>query len=330
MTLRRALFCSFSLSVALPLGPLGCKGGGASQATPASSSGSAAVAQASAAPSSSAAPRPDARPHPRDLPGPAGTLFRAAHDLELTDAQKATLDTLETQLTSGETPREDTKELQTDVVAGIRAGKLDQAKLRTDFAAADKEMAAEQAKEANALSGLYAALDATERKAVVAAVRTKQAAREAQFAQHNIDMDAGAADWAKRRLERMTTQLNLDAAQQKTVGALLAKGDSMSPAAMAAQREEGKKRMDRVLSAFDGDAFDPKKLDLGGLPGSTLHEGLEKDTTFLAQLVPILTPDQREKLASQREHTGLRRPGGMRGPEGRGGGPGGGGAAPLE
>jgi Spy/CpxP family protein refolding chaperone len=83
--------------------------------------------------------------------------------------------------------------------------------------------------------------------------------------------------------------------------------DSMSPAAMKTQREEGKKRMDAVLTAFEGASFDPKKLDLAGLPGKTRHEGLEKDTTFLSQLLPLLTPEQREKLAVQRERTNGRR-----------------------
>jgi hypothetical protein len=326
MTFRRAF--AFSFSVALTL-PLGCaKGGGSNAASSSSSSSSASgpVAQASAPSLPSGTPRPEARPRGRSLSGPVGTLFRAARDLPLTDAQKASLDALETQLATpatGEPPHDDAKALQTDIVAGIRAGKLDQAKLRADFAASDKAMAAHEAKEESALSGLYAALDPAERKALVAAVRTKETARDAQFAAHGVDMDAGAAEWAKRRLDRMTAQLGLDAAQQKTVGALLVKGDSMGPAAMNTQREEGKKRMERILSSFEGDTFDPKKLDLGGVPGTTLHEGLEKDTAFLSQLVPVLTPEQREKLATQRDRPGLRRhpdDGHFNGPGAAGGG----------
>jgi hypothetical protein len=95
---------------------------------------------------------------------------------------------------------------------------------------------------------------------------------------------------------------------------------------MKAMADEGQKRMDAVLTAFEGNAFDPKKLDLTGVPGKTPHEGLEKDVAFLGQLLPVLTPDQREKLASQRERSGMRRhPDGREGRGGPMGGPGGGG-----
>ncbi len=96
---------------------------------------------------------------------------------------------------------------------------------------------------------------------------------------------------------------------------------------MHAMSEEGKKRMEAVLTAFEADVFDAKKVDLLGSPGKTPHEGLEKDTKFLSQLLPILTPEQREKLAAQREHSGMHRHG--EGRSGRGGEPGGGPAGDL-
>jgi hypothetical protein len=175
---------------------------------------------------------------------------------------------------------------------------------------------------------------------VVAAVRAKQAQRDAMMAAHMPNLDAGAdaggaaADWSKKRLERLTMQLGLDAGQQKAVSAILPKDDWMNPATMDAQRKEGEKRMDGVLTAFDNATFDAKKVDLSGAPGKSKHEALEKDAAFLSQLLPLLTPDQREKLAGQRERQGMRRPPmggfggasmggpGMGGP-GMGGGPGG-------
>jgi Spy/CpxP family protein refolding chaperone len=312
MTLRRTPYPSFT-SVALALAPLfalplACNSNSkSSQAPAAASAGSAATAIASATPPPSAPPRPDARPHGRDPGGPVGTLFRGARELQLSDAQKATLDALEAQRDAPEPPSDDFKNLQADIISGIRAGKLDATKLQADFANVDKTMAARQAKEADALSGLYAALDATQRAALVAAVGTKQAARDAQFAAHS-EMDAGGSpEWTKRRLDRLTAQLGLDAAQQKSAAAILAKGgDAMSPAAMHEMRDEGKKRLDAVLTAFEGSTLDAKKLVLSGVPGKTAHEGLEKDTTFVSQLLPILTPEQREKLAAQREHSSMR------------------------
>jgi Spy/CpxP family protein refolding chaperone len=320
---NRALAPSLSLSLSLLLLalPLACNKDN-SQPAPAASSASAPAPEASTAPPPSASAH-NQRSRGREQGGPAGTMFRAAHDLPLTDAQKATVDTLETQLQAGDAPTDDFKALQTDIVAGIHAGKLDNTKLQTDFAAIDAAIAAHAAKEGDALNGLYVALDPGERTSLVAAVRAKQGVRDAQFAAH-ADVDAGAFDWTKRRLQQMTMQLGLDAGQQKSVGAILGKDDSMSPATMKTQRDEGKKRMEAVLTAFEGTAFDPKKVDLSGIPGKTRHEGLEKDTTFLSQLLPLLTPEQRDKLATQRERSG-----GRHRPEGNGGGhePGGNGGA---
>jgi Spy/CpxP family protein refolding chaperone len=300
MTGNRVLSSSLLLLLALPLG---CAKGD-SQATPPAGSSSTAAAQAPTPTSPSASAKQER--HGREHAGPAGTIFRAARDLELTDAQKTTIDGLESQLEGAEPPNDDFKTLQADIVTGIRAGKLDPAKLQTDYAAIDKTLLAQQAKEADALSGLYAALEPAQRKTLVEAVRAKQAAREAQFDAH-LAGDAGApAEWTKRRLDRMTAQLGLDATEQPKVAAILAKDDSMSPAAMRVQRDEGKKRMDAVLGAFAADKFDPKTLDLGAIPGKTAHEGLEKDTKFLAQLLPILTPEQREKLAVQRDRDRMR------------------------
>jgi hypothetical protein len=318
MPQSRALLTSLPFAFSLLLGCANGRSGNASS----SDAGAASVAQASASAFASAsAPRVDPRRHGHEVSGPAGALFRASRELTLTDAQQTTIDGLETQLETADPPTDDFKDLQADVVAGIRAGKLDHAKLQTDFTAIDKVMAAHQAKAADALTGLYGALDAGQRKTLVDGIRTKEAARDAQFAAH-MDTDAGSADWQKARLERLTGQLKLDPTQQKSVGAVLAKGDPMDPAAMKGAREEGKKRMESILSAFESDHFDAKKLDLGGLPGKTAHEGLEKDTSFLDKLLPVLNADQRELLAKQREHQGMQRHPGMGGPEGHGRPPG--------
>ncbi len=112
-------------------------------------------------------------------------IFRAAAiSLDHRDAQKTTLDGLEAARENGDAPSDDFKDLQGDIVTGIRAGKLDPAKLQADYAAIDKTLADQQAKEEVALSGLYAALTPAQRTAVVTAVRAKQSAREAQFDAH--------------------------------------------------------------------------------------------------------------------------------------------------
>jgi hypothetical protein len=294
-----------SLSLLIVLLPLGCDDNKSDTAAPpaATASASAAVMAPSASAVTTDAPRTDRRGG-----GPATMLVRSARDLTLTDATKAKLDDIDAQLRANEgAARAELKALQSDIVEGIRAGKLDGAKLQSDYAAIDKATLARQAKESDALNALHGALDGAQRKALVDAVRAKQAARESQHAAHD-DGDAGsAADWVSRRVERLTRQLALDPTQQKSVTAIVTK-ESANPAAMRAKHDEAKKQMDAALTAFVGDTFDATKTPLTPA-GKTPHEGVQKDADFVSQLLPILTPDQRVKLATQRERGSNRRHG---------------------
>ena len=242
-------------------------------------------------------------------------LFRAAHDLtDLKDSQKATLDKLEDPLKKDD-PMAAVAELKgvhDEMIAGVKAGKIDMAKMTPHYAAIDKLMQGRQDKEIEALNGLYAALDATQRKTLAAAVRTKQAAHDAD--PKPVMPDAGAADWTKRRLDRMTKELGLDDAQQRSVGALLAK--QPAPAAMDTMRTDSKKRLDALLAAFEKDGFDAKKLDLSMMAGKKPHDMIDQQVAFTTALLAILKADQRDKLAATMEKP---RGGGMGGGGGSGG-----------
>jgi Spy/CpxP family protein refolding chaperone len=180
-----------------------------------------------------------------------------------------------------------------DLIDGLKANKIDMTKMQAHYAEIDKLAQARQDEEATALNGLYALLDPTQRKMVTASVRTDQAEREAKWAARANDGGAGDAggpgDAWKGRLERMTNELDLDAAQQKSVSALLAKAPSEG-----AQRTESKKRMDALLTSFEGATFDAKKQALDG--SSKPHDMLDRQVQFLSQLLPILKPEQRDKL----------------------------------
>jgi Spy/CpxP family protein refolding chaperone len=300
------------LPIAMML-PLACSNNGGAEgaantasppATTATATATAAVTATATATATAKTERP--RMHARRGAGIAGMLLHAAHDLDLKDAQKATLEKLAEEL-HGAGPRKELKELHTSLIAEVKAGKIDTAKLSASYDAIDKAVADRHDKEIEVLNGLYAALDPAQRKALVAAVKAKQAAREAHMAERE---KKGEGDWSKRRLEHLTKELDLDAAEQKSVGALLEKGDKPMAAAMATHREEAKKRMDAVLTAFEGEGFDAKKIELAG-PGKKLRERLEHHVQFLSQLLPLLKPEQREKLAASMEkHTAVRSPDG--------------------
>jgi Spy/CpxP family protein refolding chaperone len=238
--------------------------------------------------------------------GLAGILLRGAYEVNLTSDEKATLDKLEDGLYSDQasTPWAAHKAFTTDLVAFIRASKVDPAKLTADYAAIDKAVLAGQAREADALNGLHAALDATQRKALVDQVKARRAAHEARE-RPMMAPDGGAPDLGKRKLDRLSLELGLDDTQKKAVAALIAKDTTMTPAAIQARKEATQKRVDAMLTAFEADTFDAKKLDVT-TGGKTPHDGVERTANFTAGLITILHPDQREKLAARTERMGNR------------------------
>lgn len=222
-------------------------------------------------------------------------LFSEAHDLpSLTDAQKTTIDGLEGQLYDRDpAPRQAMKAFSANLAAQVRAGKIDPAKLKPDqdvYETATKGIVEKQAK---ALGGLHDALDATQRKAVVDAARARSAAHEAKMAEH----DAGVGEFTARKLQRMTAELGLDAAQQKSVGALIAK--EATGTGIDAMRDDLKKQVEATLTGFETDSFDPQKTFAQTM--SMAKAGMEKQVVFVTQLLPILRPEQREKLALSTE-----------------------------
>lgn len=240
--------------------------------------------------------------------GPSAMLFQAARSLDLKDHQKAKIDAAEKTAHegAGEASREAIKEaakgLHTDLVAGIKAGKIDAAKLEPRYAAIEKVAAAAHAKEAEALNALHAALDATQRKATVANVRAKQALREEKMAHRGNKDDAGADGGAgkgfgeKRSLGRLTRGLVLDADQQKKVDAIAAKDEGKGG---HPDLTEMKKSVEALLGAFEKDTFDATKVN--AFDAKKARVPMEQETKVLAQLVPILKPEQREKLAAKME-----------------------------
>lgn len=238
--------------------------------------------------------------------GPAAMLFQAARTLDLKDEQKAKIDAAEKAAhapAAGASPdamRDAAKEIHAELVAGIKAGKIDTAKLEPKYSALDKLIAAGHDREADALTALHGALDATQRKAVVANVRAKQAAREAKQAAHagpdggGAGADAGRSQVIAKRVERLTHGLDLDAEQQKKLDAIAAKEDAATKAPDAA---EMKKKVDVLLTAFEKDTFDGKKVD--PFDAKKARAPMDQEAKLLGQIVPILKPEQREKLAAR-------------------------------
>ncbi|HQP36930.1 MAG TPA: hypothetical protein PLI95_17220 [Polyangiaceae bacterium] len=319
----------------------GCKDDKAAAPAPVQSS-TAPVVQPSAPPAGSlgrlGGPRMMDRRGPHALRrhegGGAMMLLRMAREIELREAQKVAVEDIQKSLrTDDAPPGGDFKAIHAVMVAGVRAGKIDNAKLDALRAEAEKAAEARRDKENGALQRLHAALDAAQRKALVAAVRAKQTERKergprpmrggppapsASGAAPSASAPAAApppagsapamtpVEWQKRRLEKLTKDLGLDADQQKKVDALLAKA-APKPPEMNAAREEQKKRAEALLAAFEQDVFDAKKLEQP-TPPAKKDGAMSLHTQLLNDLLPILKPEQREKLAASMEKQPDRRP----------------------
>lgn len=265
----------------------------------------AASASATVAPSPPRMMRHRKRPHRMDMrrwhhAWFAGMLFGSLHEIKLTDAQKTSVEKIKKQFAtpdkSGEKPFKDFNDA---LVAGVKAGKIDTTQLGPLYAEVDKAAQARHDKEVQALNALHAALDSASRKALVEAVQKRRSAREARMAKAAVKKKDWKTEFAKRRLDRLTRELGLDADQQKKVQALLAQDMPAKPT--EEQKAAAKKRVDDFLAAFEKDTFDAKSLDLGELPGKNAHTMMDHRVAFLNKLLPILKPEQRDKYATQLE-----------------------------
>ena len=272
--------------------------------------------------------------------GPGAMLFQAARALDLKPEQKAKVEAAEKSAHGGDggagpgdAMKDAAKGLHADLIAGIKAGKIDTAKLEPHYAAIEKVSAGMHQKEADALTALHGALDATQRKAVTASVRARAEKRDDKREDMKDRKDehiknvveaggpdgghagGGHAGGVKRSVDRLTRGLELDADQQKKVDAISAKEDT-APKFGRFDPEELKKSMEAMLVAFEKDTFDAKKLEM--FDTKKARAPMEQETKLLVQLLPILKPEQREKLAARMEKGPS--PHGRRGPGHRGGG----------
>ncbi|MFI5301147.1 MAG: hypothetical protein ACHREM_23935 [Polyangiales bacterium] len=275
------------------------KTGDGAASTAASASASTSVAPKPVAPmpsaSAMASAAPKARRHIRRGGIAAAFLASAAEETTIRPDQLTKIEGLDEALRGGqEGPSAEMKALHAELAAEVKAGKLDAAKLDPLYAAVDKAMDARRAKEVVALNGLHAALDPAGRKAVTAALRARQKMHEEKAKTSKPE------EWRKHHAERLTKDLGLDDAQQKQLDAAMAKS-APTQAQMDALKDGYQKRREALLTAFEGDVFDASKLDLG--PVDKMAKGpSHRESDSIEQLLPILKPDQRDKLAERVGH----------------------------
>lgn len=88
----------------------------------------------------------------------------------------------------------------------------------------------------------------------------------------------------------------MDAEQTKKIDAIAANDDGKSG---RPDPVEMKKRLEPLLVAFEKDTFDARKID--AFDPKKARGPMEQETKILTQVLPILKPEQREKLAARME-----------------------------
>ena len=300
MRLYRTALVARAALVALIVWAWACR---QSPSEPGAPSGDAAVmlvSPAVAAQTATPAAHPAGDAGPLRRTGLVGMIFHAARDLTLTREQAAALDGMDASLhASDEAVRSAVRSLEAHVIAGIRAGKLDPKTTAPDRGALDAATKGRSDARAAALDALRELLTPAQREDLVLAVRARRAAhslRPPGAADDDVD------DWSQRRLDRLADTLGLDERQKKKVAGLLATSALPGARDLRARKDAEKASGDALLKAFEHDElFDARTLDAGAIVERSGEDLIEGEDIFLGQLIGLLTPAQREKLAAARE-----------------------------
>ena len=241
-------------------------------------------------------------------PGPGGPdhlLMAALHELDLTAAQKTTIQGALDTLAAGPKdhgPRD--RAAFAPIIEGVRAGKIDVATVLPRLAAPDRGPEGRGAAFATALQTLHTTLTKEQRRALVDSMAKR-------MAEHGPPTDMGERGRGHGPgpeggpLGHMLSGLSLTAAQRTSIDSALA-AQRPAPVDREGMKKEFEARgaeMRTRLESFAADTFDAKAFltpptDARGLgPMNPMARMVNE----LAVIVPILDASQRETLAAQLE-----------------------------
>ena len=218
-------------------------------------------------------------------------LVTALKEIELTDAQKTEIEGM---LEAGR-PKDagDHEARARELAAAIRKGTVDVASLKASGPAPMHEkMTAD-------LDRLHALLNESQRQALVAAISEKAQEHEANHddAEHGPKGAKGRGPKGNP-MTFMLRELEVTDAQEKAIQTALAQADLVPQEAdFDAKRSEMRAKFKKALSDFAGADFSAK----ASLPAPDGAHGPAKMLEVMAVVVPLLTAEQREKLADRIE-----------------------------
>lgn len=261
-----------------------------------------------------------AEPMRQGTMGPGMLLGAALHDLELTDAQKATIKAEMDALRSGADKRGEHEAMHKALAAAVRSGKVDEAALLAQLPQEPGDLS----RVAKAIGVLHDTLTAAQRKQLVEAVETKMEKHgEHGMREHKGDREGreharenkGERDGAREGgrehgpgmmgpMGHLLHDLDLTDAQREQIHEAMKKSapSEADREAMKAAHDSFRKAMHDRLETFAADSFDAKafvappadaKMGPKGMAGGMIK--------MVATVTPILTDAQRETLAKHLE-----------------------------
>jgi hypothetical protein len=289
--------------------PLACNdrrdGDGASGAGSAFATGASTLAAAAQVASAASSPRPRAG----RADDATHALLLAADDLSASEARKYTrymTRRLEEQLDANvRSTAAVFAGVNADLVAQVKTGLIDAAQWRADEARLGRALQGHFAKEAETLNELHAALDAADRGAIVVAVRTARPARNDENARVPAGSAAPAAPGATPSLDRLVGQLVLDPGQRQQVGVLLARRELRPSVPIQSKMGGAQRRIEEMLSCFKLATFEAKEA--WPPPGAMTpqEEQIDRELVLISRLLPLLSPQQRERFAESIDAEGV-------------------------
>jgi Spy/CpxP family protein refolding chaperone len=295
------------------LGLVACDNGSSSgaPATPASTTPATSSSAPTAASAPSAASTADAAPaaNPADDEaineelrnyhrhhhhgGLTSYISLAIDTLGLDATKKAQVEKIQTDLRAKMAPARDAEhDLFSTIADGVAAGKIDTAKVDAAIAKEAAASATIHTAVVDSLSQLHDALSPVERAALVDKVN----AHHEVWRKVNVDEKPGSKDKGTH-LAKLTELLALTPDQVDKITKALAADVPPKP-------ENDPKAVDAHVQAFAtafvADKFDPKSLapQATAAAGHTARHGGARLARFFEAVTPVLTPEQRTKLAA--------------------------------
>lgn len=214
-------------------------------------------------------------------------------DLDLTAEQRTAVDKIRTDLVAKMEPaRAAGKELAMTLADGVSAGAIDRSKTDAAINKLVTQVQGLQEPSVTALNQLHAALSAPQRAALVEAVQSHwEKWKDAHGRDEQDDRQHRSG-----HLLALVKQLGLTKEEAEKIKANF--HDRMKGSPQDLVHKEVQDHIHAFVTSFKSDTFDAKTLAGGkAANGHMARWGATRMARFLEAAAPVLTPDQRTKLA---------------------------------